>query len=342
MNGSPDSTPRPAPRRRRPEPTLLTVAAAVSAALGVLQFHRPPQKPLITPPFAARAVVALPFATPSPDALGMSGEVRLRSVLPRATVEYPLEVRGSLDSLAYQWVRATDTATATVPLPMPGAELVAPEEPGLYHLALVRGGHRRVVDGLTIAVLVPFSEKLGSTLDGYRIGTYVAEKIRGHDHPAGFMKLAPADLALPVSRHFRLSDFVAPDARGGITSYAALNPRLLDKLELVLDALGPAGRDVELDVHVNSGFRPPAYNRTVQRAARDSRHQYGDAADLRIDADGDGRFTVRDLRLVATAVEQVERTHPELSGGLGLYTSADYRAPYAHIDTRGVRVRWQG
>jgi hypothetical protein len=80
----------------------------------------------------------------------------------------------------------------------------------------------------------------------------------------------------------------------------------------------------------------------VWRAAGDSRHQYGDAADVAIDADGDGRVTVRDESLVARAVDQVEDEHPELVGGLGLYTSGQYRTPYVHIDARGTRSRWKG
>ena len=94
------------------------------------------------------------------------------------------------------------------------------------------------------------------------------------------------------------------------------------------------------DVH--SGFRTPAHNAGVWRAARDSRHQYGDAADVAIDANGDGRVTLADELLVARAVDQVEDEHPDLVGGLGLYTSGRYRTPYVHIDTRGKRSRWKG
>jgi uncharacterized protein YcbK (DUF882 family) len=95
-----------------------------------------------------------------------------------------------------------------------------------------------------------------------------------------------------------------------------------------------------LDVH--SGFRTPAHNAQVQRSARDSRHQYGDAADIVIDADGDGRITRSDSKIIATAVDSVEEEHPDLVGGLGVYTSNRYRTPYVHIDARGHRSRWRG
>ena len=46
--------------------------------------------------------------------------------------------------------------------------------------------------------------------------------------------------------------------------------------------------------------------------------------------------------LVMLAVERVEDAHPDLVGGLGIYTSRRYRTPYLHIDARGKRSRWQG
>jgi uncharacterized protein YcbK (DUF882 family) len=124
----------------------------------------------------------------------------------------------------------------------------------------------------------------------------------------------------------------------------ALNPRLLDKLELVFTELererGTMPTQLELDVH--SGFRTPSHNRQVLRAARDSRHQYGDAADVVVDANGNGRIDAGDERLVVAAVEAVERAHPDLVGGMGIYTSQRYSVPYVHIDARGWRSRWRG
>ena len=97
---------------------------------------------------------------------------------------------------------------------------------------------------------------------------------------------------------------------------------------------------IEVDVH--SAYRSPSYNRVVRAAARDSRHQYGDAVDVAIDANGDGRFTLSDARLVSQAVEAVESRYPDLVGGMGVYASRRIRHPYVHIDARGERARWRG
>lgn len=76
---------------------------------------------------------------------------------------------------------------------------------------------------------------------------------------------------------------------------------------------------------------------------------YGDAADIIIDADGDGRMDDLnhdgrvdrgDVRVIEESVERVERRYPELAGGLGLYDAMGPRGPFAHIDVRGTVARW--
>jgi hypothetical protein len=315
--------------------------------MGVLEFL-PPVSPAPTAPFAA--VAARLAAGPSLNAFGSSREVRLRFTLPGGEVEFPLEISGDPTALAYEWVRSQDSLSDDVARPMTGSSFVAPDKPGFYQLAIIRGTEREIIGQPSLAVMVPFASKVGSTLNGYRIGTYIAERLAQHDHPAGFLEVRPADVALKVSTHLRLGDFITHDTQANVwPKYVALNPRLLDKLELVLAKIGSgvhfsqaddAPQEVAFDVH--SGFRTPAHNGTVWRAASDSRHQYGDAADVAIDADGDGRVTLKDERIVAHAVDQVEDEHPDLVGGLGLYTSRHYRTPYVHIDTRGTRSRWKG
>ncbi|HEY4218873.1 MAG TPA: D-Ala-D-Ala carboxypeptidase family metallohydrolase [Gemmatimonadaceae bacterium] len=326
--------------------TLAVGIAAVIAALPIAH----PSKPAVTEPFSALASDHID-AGATLDAFGASREVRLRFALPGNDVEFPLEVSGDPSKLSYVWVDSHDSTTESSERPMIGSSFVAPAAPGFYHLAILRGTEREIISEPTLAVMVPFSEKVGATLNGYHIGTYLAERLTRHtDHPAGFLQVREADLNLKVSTHLRLADFVTHDSQGAVwPKYVALNPRLLDKLELVLATIGShaqlsrpdeAAPDVAFDVH--SGFRTPAHNRGVWRAAGDSRHQYGDAADVAIDADGDGRVTLKDEILVARAVDQVESEHPDLVGGLGLYTSRHYRTPYVHIDARGKRSRWTG
>jgi hypothetical protein len=324
---------------------------AAAAVLGAIQFVHPPRA-AEGGPFGAIANARL-TAGASLNAFGASHQVRLRFALPGENVEFPLEVSGDLADLEYAWVPATDTVSAEAPRTVDGPSFAAPKRPGFYRLAVIRGAERHIIEQPMLAVMVPFQQKVGAKLNGYRIGTYLAERLGYREHPAGFLEVRLADVDLKVSKHLRLRDFLTHDQQADVwPKYVALNPRLLDKLELVLAKIGGGVRvatadadagdagDVAFDVH--SGYRTPAHNAGVWRAARDSRHQQGDAADVAIDADGDGRVTLRDELLVARAVEQVEDEHPDLVGGLGLYTSRHYRTPYVHIDTRGKRSRWTG
>jgi len=318
------------------------------ATIGAAQFLRP-EGVLATDPLShlsaaigpARALP--PSASPTLDAFGRSGAVNVRVALPLEQVEFPISIAGGGDSLSYQWVSALDSTAAGPARVLTAAPTIAPARPGFYHLVVIRGATRELLAEPSLVVMVPFSRKLGDQVNGYRIGWYLAERLgAGYDHPAGFVEVRPEMLDLAITKHLKLADFVTHDDQREVwPKYVALNPRLLDKLELIFADLGSRMRP-GLVVDVHSGFRSPSHNSQVENAARDSRHQYGDAADLAVDADGDGRITMTDELLVMLAVERVEAQHPDLVGGLGMYTSRRFRTPYVHIDARGKRTRWQG
>lgn len=322
------------------------LAVAGLAALAFLGFYRPPG-PLLggTRGPSARRVPSLSLAKLTEAAFGRSGAVRVRLTLPSETIAMPLSVAGDSIPLEYQWVRSADSGAIDTARVLTGASLATPATPGFYRLAVLRAAERQIIDGLTVGVMVPFEEKKGIALDGYRIGLFAAERrgAKSQERPEGFVKVSSADADLPISKHFRLSDFLTRDGQTSWPRYAAVSSRIIDKVELVVAELanlrGDTSENVLLDVH--SAFRTPLYNRTVKRAASDSRHQYGDAMDVAIDADGDGKLTVKDIKLVARAVEIVEAQYPELVGGMGLYTSRRYPHPYVHIDARGSRARWR-
>ncbi len=331
-------------RPRRPA-LLVTALLLVAATLGAFQL-RNNISPFVVKPFGTFLAKRLPAAEPSASAFGTSGGVLLRFALPGEQIEYPLDVHGDPTALQYQWVRLGETVPTESPRPLIGADVRAPLRAGFYRLALVRGDQVRAVGGLTLAVLVPFKEKEGTMLNGYRIGTYLSEKITGkQEPPAGFLEINERDVDLPISKHLRVGDFLSHDGQQTWPRYAAVDPRLLDKLELVIAEITRwhgSAVPISLALDVHSGFRAPAHNSRIARAALDSQHQYGDAADVAMDANGDGRYTAIDSRMVGLAVEIVELKHPELVGGLGIYTSGHARTTYVHIDARGTRARWRG
>lgn len=201
--------------------------------------------------------------------------------------------------------------------------------------------------------LRPWREKRGAYVGPYRMGWWPGERTivaANYENPAGFIEVTPDNQGTRVSAHFRLGDFVTHDQHHIWPKYVVLREALLDKLELVLTAMEQQGTAVN-NVRILSGFRAPYYNAglVAEGAARASRHQFGDASDIVIDNDRDGRMDdlnhdgrvdFRDTEVILRAVERVERTYPELVGGLGLYSGMGPSGPFAHIDVRGSRARW--
>ncbi|HEY8793488.1 MAG TPA: hypothetical protein VIM15_00975 [Gemmatimonadaceae bacterium] len=243
---------------------------------------------------------------------------------------------------------ARGTATLGVPILAQLFGDSALETPGVHPLM-------DASRSFSLITMLPFSAKQRGRIGTYRIGNWPYEhrapRTSGYSNPDGFIEVTAENESTYVSDHFRLSDFLTHDQQDTWPKYLVLNEKLVDKLELVIEDLNAHGVPVE-HLAVMSGFRTPEYN--VQGVGeggrvRDSRHQYGDAADVFVDNDGsgrmadlnhDGRVNYLDARVIRDAVDRVEAAHPELVGGVGVYRGNSVHGPFAHIDARGVRARW--
>jgi hypothetical protein len=208
--------------------------------------------------------------------------------------------------------------------------------------------------GLSLAIITmrDFAEKLGGKIGEYRMGFWPGERRKllatAYANPEGFIEVTPENADTHVSEHFRLRDFLTHDQEGVWPKYLVLRAPLVDKLELVISQLEARGTPVR-HMSVMSGFRTPQYNaRSGEGGGRSkvSRHMYGDAADVFVDNDGDGRMDdlnrdgridYRDARVILDAVEQVERMHGDLVGGV---RATRAHGLFATVDVRGSRARW--
>lgn len=227
--------------------------------------------------------------------------------------------------------------------------LSAPEDPGLYPVT--------ITDTLTDAdvrlhvfVLTPWDHN-GQRLHGYRIGQYRQRALRGrevYEPPEGFIPVTDENKDVRVSPNFRLEQFLCKQTEA-TPQYALVRTRLLRRLEQILASVNEAGHDVPT-LHVMSGYRTPYYNRAIGNTTDYSRHLYGDAADIFVDADedewmddlnGDGRVTKADARELARIVRGIPTPGDErFNGGLGIYGPASHRGPFVHVDLRGAHARW--
>ncbi len=253
--------------------------------------------------------------------LGRSGKLRMRRVAPQRSMQVPALVRLFGDS--------------------------ASRRAGVY--TLNEGGPAR---GFSFITMRPFSDKQAGRIGAYRIGTFPFERrARAGVTLPGFIEVTRENQDLQVSEHFRLRDFLTKDQQNVWPKYLVLDEKLLDKLELIIDELKKDGIPVKRMV-VMSGFRTPQYNvQGVGKGGRanDSRHQYGDAADVFVDNNGNGRMDDlngdgvvdhRDAQVIMRAAERVERRYPELTGGIGVYRANSAHGPFAHVDVRGSSARW--
>jgi hypothetical protein len=234
---------------------------------------------------------------------------------------------------------------------------VAPKRPGIWSLALKVGSAIKPLADFSVITLRPASEERAGRLGLYYIGSWPAAKqVRPgiiYKPPSGFIEVTPQNQNTQLSEHFRIRDFLPHDQANVWPKYVVIDMKLIDKNELVLADLEQHGINPK-GVRVMSGFRTPQYNAgggDPRGRAALSRHMYGDANDIFIDNDGngsmddlnhDGRVNIADAKVIQDAVTRVERAHPSLIGGCGVYSGTSAHGPFTHIDTRGYPARWIG
>ena len=338
---------RAAARSARLRPAAAGLAVAVALAVGYALVAPPSVSPVPGP--------AAPAAEPAPPGLlGGAAPFAVRA----GDVVVPFDTLAVFvlpgDTLAVEALYAA-SAEAEAPdgaLRRTGPRSwtwTAPPRPGLTPIRVTGpGGAAVAVQAFTLAPFSHAADRIGA----YEIGDYEDEPLGGdpaYAEPAGFVEVTRALRDAPVSPHFRLGDFLAKQPSGW-PKYLALDSDLLVKLERLLAAVNAAGVPAG-GLTVMSGYRTPAYNAAIGNTTVYSRHLYGDAADVFVDEDGDGRMddldgdgavTAADAEWLAALAEGVE-AGPHggpLVGGVGVYGPAPHRGPFVHVDTRGAAVRW--
>jgi hypothetical protein len=224
----------------------------------------------------------------------------------------------------------------------------APGKPGAYTLEIRRRDGARM--RFTALVTIPRRALRGGLLNGYLIGNYPSHPGGQalYAPPEGFIEVNPRTAELPLTPRLKLGQFVCKQAARG-PHYVALRERLPLALEAAIDRFARAGI-ASSGLTVMSGYRTPHYNRQLGDT-RFSRHQWGDAADVFIDEDGDGhrddlngdgRHDQDDARLLYRIVDtaQGEADWQRFAGGLSAYPPNAWHGAFLHLDTRGFKARW--
>lgn len=319
---------------------LMETRAQLAEARAVARATGAPPPPLVAP--TTRTITSAITDPTAPTAPRMN----------EALLQFLDPLRGESGKLRF---------TTTLPgegLPGAPSNVRIPENPGLYRLAsTIDQVSRATSDAFNVFTLVPRTEKRSGRIGPYFVGNWPFEqggrpRTPAYAPPEGFIEVTPQNQDTHVSEHFRLRDFLTKDQRNIWPKYLLLNPKMIDKLELVIQELEARGVNVE-HMSVMSGFRTPQYNHSggnTAGRANLSRHMYGDAADVFVDNDRngnmddinrDGRVNTADADVIAQAAERVERRHPSLVGGIGVYKACCGHGPFTHVDVRGFRARWR-
>jgi len=303
------------------------------------------------PPEPATVSEDTDLGGPQGFALKFRGEIsafELMSVflLPGETLTFETTGDGPEDT--YQ-VRAS--GGDAVPAGLHRWEWLAPSQKGMYEIE-VRNDATAQVRRLNAFVMVPFADLKTEYLNGYRVGTYPASRLNNNPAyapPRGFVEITAENADTYLSPHFKVKEFASKQS-SGFPKYVVLQETMLLNLETLCDALNQNGYACER-LHIMSGYRTPFYNKAIGNTTSFSRHNWGDAADIFVDNDGngvmddlnrDGRLDKLDAMVLQTVIETKNREpqNRRFAGGLSAYPSTASHGPFVHVDTRGFAARW--
>ena len=345
------------------------------------RFCRRPRLPLAS--LALLCAGLLPHGpAAAQDALGVAFRVGGQDVDP----DQQLVLLPRLEALE---ITASAPAGAEAPMPVaggPGPGLVR-AEPAMVAVELT-AGQRLALDpppigeeaeaategrahraALLLLAPVEFDRLGPGVVDGAVIGIYpdetastapsvVQRNSANYAPPRLLYRLDATTRDLYLNRRATLGMLTPPllENEAGAPRYVAVSPRLLQFWDALCDAADEAGPGAA-QVRVLRGFVTPFERQRLEALgvaiAPYSRHLYGDALALVLDADGDGRMddmnadghvNIADADVLAAIVEDaLSRTG--MDGGLGVEAAfggpAHVGTPYVHVDLRGWRERWR-
>jgi uncharacterized protein YcbK (DUF882 family) len=226
----------------------------------------------------------------------------------------------------------------------------APLKPGKYPLKL-KNPAGAVVSDFSVFVMVPSKAVRDGVINRYQIGLYPDTPLKGNPiyiPPKGFIEVTQDNEDTKISPNFRINQFLTKQ-KSGYPKYLVLDERLVSLLEAIGAHLEPQGWDAD-DIFIMSGYRTPYYNKQLDDT-KYSLHQWGRAADIFLDKNGDGRMddfnrdktvSKEDAVALAGVLEGLAKT-AELNsfiGGIGIYGTTSGHGPFVHVDTRPGRARW--
>lgn len=121
-----------------------------------------------------------------------------------------------------------------------------------------------------------------------------------------------------LTKNFSLAEFACKDGTPVPAVLMANVEQLAEQLQILRDYLGEP-------IHINSGYRTPAYNKRIG-GARNSQHLLAKAADITTKSKTPKQLSAIIEKLIAQKILRF--------GGMGVYPG------FVHVDVRKNKARW--
>lgn len=128
-----------------------------------------------------------------------------------------------------------------------------------------------------------------------------------------------------LTKNFNITEFRCHDGTDVPDQYECNVIILAQNLQVLRDeCTKEQGKDCPL--HINSGYRTPAYNAKLEGSAQHSQHMLAKAADI--------TCIYYSPKQMADKIEKLIAEGKLKQGGLGRYKG------FTHYDVRGTKARW--
>lgn len=128
-----------------------------------------------------------------------------------------------------------------------------------------------------------------------------------------------------LTKNFNISEFRCHDGTDVPHEYEVNVQQLAEQLQILRDECSKEKRK-DCPLHINSGYRTPAYNAKLEGSAVHSQHMLAKAADI--------TCIYYSPKQMADKVEKLIKAGVLKFGGLGRYFG------FTHCDIRRNRARW--
>lgn len=195
---------------------------------------------------------------------------------------------------------------------------------------LRRIGFNTVVDGgigkATKGAIFSFQKANGMVADGW-VGPTGNTLKKMNETPDGAFSNSLEEVANDDNApKFTHSRFDNPGKLMQCTDGTVIPKQFYPGMRRLIKNVNALADNVDVTLHVNSGYRSPNYNSTLEGSAQASNHQFGEAIDISSRSMTSAQLQAKVLELIAAGKMD--------DGGLGIYNT------FIHYDVGGAGRRW--